>query len=473
MYKDFIKKNYRILLDILNCLKVGVYITDGDGNTVFLNDESCKTGGLTREEVLGKNMAELEEMGFVENSITLRTLESGKEEDIIQNLGDGDKVFVTGTPLYCGDDGIDLIVCTERNITETLVLRELLRERNEDNEKIKNEIEYLKNQNIVLWGNMIAEDDETRTLAEKAARIAKLDTTVLLTGESGTGKEVFANFIYQNSGRVGRPFIKINCAAIPENLLESELFGYEPGAFTGASKKGKMGLFEMANTGTLFLDEIGEIPIHLQSKLLRVLQEKEIMHVGGSKVIPVDVRLITATNRDLQKAVDEGTFRQDLYYRLNVMPLELLPLRGRKKDIAALTKYFIDNFNATYKMNKDITNAAVEALQRFEWPGNIRELENIIERIIISFDGDVITKFQVERALGVPVEQKASYTPQFENKTMTELMDEYERYILETMMDTHGKKASEVGKVLGMSKATLSRKLSKYGLNKGSSRNET
>ena len=234
-----------------------------------------------------------------------------------------------------------------------------------------------------------------------------------------------------------------------------------------------MGLFEMANTGTLFLDEIGEIPIHLQSKLLRVLQEKEIMHVGGSKVIPVDVRLITATNRDLQKAVDEGTFRQDLYYRLNVMPLELLPLRGREKDIAALTKYFIDHFNATYKMNKDITNAAVEALQRFEWPGNIRELENIIERIIISFDGDVITKFQVERALGVPVEQKASYTPQFENKTMTELMDEYERYILETMMDTHGKKASEVGKVLGMSKATLSRKLSKYGLNKGSSRNET
>ena len=305
MYKDFIRKNYRILLDILNCLKVGVYITDGDGNTVFLNDESCKTGGLTREEVLGKNMAELEEMGFVENSITLRTLESGKEEDIIQNLGDGDKVFVTGTPLYCGDDGIDLIVCTERNITETLVLRELLRERNEDNEKIKNEIEYLKNQNIVLWGNMIAEDDETRTLAEKAARIAKLDTTVLLTGESGTGKEVFANFIYQNSGRVGRPFIKVNCAAIPENLIESELFGYEPGAFTGASKKGKMGLFEMANTGTLFLDEIGEIPIHLQSKLLRVLQEKEIMHVGGSKVIPVDVRLITATNRDLQKAVDD------------------------------------------------------------------------------------------------------------------------------------------------------------------------
>ena len=178
MYKDFIKKNYRILLDILNCLKVGVYITDGDGNTVFLNDESCKTGGLTREEVLGKNMAELEEMGFVENSITLRTLESGKEEDIIQNLGDGDKVYVTGTPLK-SDKGIDVVVCTERDITETLTLKELLEEKNKDNAKIKDEIEYLRKQNIVMWGNMIAEDFETKLLAEKATRVAKLDATVL------------------------------------------------------------------------------------------------------------------------------------------------------------------------------------------------------------------------------------------------------------------------------------------------------
>ena len=225
MYKEFINGNYKNLLDVLNCLKVGVYITDGEGNTLFLNDESCKTGGLTREEVLGKNMKELEEMRFVENSASLKVLESGKSEEIIQNLGDGDKVYVTGMPLY-HDDDIDIVVCTERNITETLTLKELLKERDKESAKIKEEIEYLKKQNITMWGNMIAEDEATKQLTEKALRIAKLDTTVLLTGESGTGKEVFANFIYQNSSRVGKPFVKVNCAAIPENLMESEFFGY-------------------------------------------------------------------------------------------------------------------------------------------------------------------------------------------------------------------------------------------------------
>ena len=462
MYKKFIKENYRELLDILNCLKVGVYITDGKGDTLFLNDESCKTGGLTREEVLGKNMRELEKMGFVENSVTLRTLKSGREEALIQSLGDGDKVYVTGMPLYCGDK-IELVVCTERDITETLTLKEILKEKNSDHDKIKEEVEYLKRQNIVMWGNMIAEDEESKKLAEKAMRIATLDATVLLTGDSGTGKEVFANFIYENSQRAGKPFIKVNCAAIPENLIESELFGYESGAFTGADKKGKMGLFEMANKGTLFLDEIGELPIHLQSKLLRVLQEREIIRVGGSETIPLDIRLITATNRDLKKAIAEGTFRDDLYYRLNIMPLELLPLKGRKKDIRALTHHFIKVFNKAYKLNKNITEEAVEALQRFGWPGNIRELENVMERIMISFDGETITRFQVERAIGTPVEPASESIVGIEDASMEEIMEHYEKYILEKMMSKY-KRASDVARALHMNKSTLSRRLKKYGL---------
>ena len=371
MYKKFINGNYNEILDVLNCLKVGVYITDGKGKTMLLNDESCRTGGLTREETLGKTMRELEEEGFVENSVTLKVLESGHKEDIIQNLGDGGKVFVTGIPLYYNGK-IELVVCTERDITETFTLKELLEKSSKDSEKTKREIEYLKKQNIVMWGNIIAEDDGTKRLVEKALRVAALDTTVLLTGESGTGKEVYANFIYQNSSRVGKPFIKVNCAAIPENLIESELFGYEGGAFTGADKNGKIGLFEMANNGTLFLDEIGEMPIHLQSKLLRAIQEKEVMRVGGTQTIPVDIRLITATNRDLKKAVEEGMFRQDLYYRLNIMPIEITPLRGRKKDIKALALHFVEQFNKTYKMNKIITDSAVETLQNYNWPGNIR-----------------------------------------------------------------------------------------------------
>lgn len=462
MYEKFIKNNYDILLDIFNCLKIGVYITDGKGNTLLLNDESCKTGGLTREEVLGKNMMVLEEMGFVENSITLKTLKSGAAESIIQNLGDGDKVYATGAPLYNGDK-IDLVITTERDITETLALKDILEEKEKDSNKIKEEIEYLKKQNITMWGNMIAEDEETKQLVEKARRIARVDTTVLLTGESGTGKEVLANFIYQNSSRVGKPFIKVNCAAIPENLMESELFGYEPGAFTGADVDGKIGLFEMANKGTLFLDEIGELPLHLQSKLLRALQEREIFRIGGKKTIPIDIRLITATNRDLQEAVERGAFRGDLYYRLNIMPLESAPLRGRKKDIKALAQYFVQQFNKAYKLNKEITEEAVCVLQELDWPGNIRELENIIERIMISFDGDMITKFQVGRAIGKPVSPNTPAAMDLDDKTMVEIMDEYERYVLTQFMSKH-KRASEVAKALKMNKSTLSRRLNKYGI---------
>ena len=462
MYKKFIEKNYKELLGILNCLKVGVYITDGKGKTLLLNNESCKTGGLEQSETVGKNMRELEQMGFIEESVSLKTIESGKEEMIIQNLGDGDKVYVTGTPLK-SDKGIDVVVCTERDITETLTLKELLEEKNKDNAKIKDEIEYLRKQNIVMWGNMIAEDFETKLLAEKATRVAKLDATVLLTGESGTGKEVFANFIYQNSGRAGKPFIKVNCAAIPENLMESELFGYEKGAFSGADKNGKAGLFEMANHGTLFLDEVGEIPIHLQSKLLRAIQEREIMHVGGTKTIPVDIRFIAATNRDLKEAVRNGTFRGDLYYRLNVMPIELMPLKGRKKDIKALVDYFTEKFNVTYKLSKVVSPEAMEVLKDFDWPGNIRELENVIERLMISSDDEVITKRQTERAIGVPTDLSGADLSGIEGRSLEELMDAYEKSILESMLAKY-KRASEVGRALNVNKSTLSRRMKKYGL---------
>lgn len=462
MYRQFIEDNYDKMSEILNCLKIGVYITDGEGNTLLLNDESCKTGGLTREETVGKNMRQLETQGFIEESVSLEVMKSGKEEAMIQNLGDGDKVYVTGVPLFEKDD-IDIIINTERNITETLTLKKLLEKNSKVTAKIREEIEYLRKQSSTALGNMVAEDEETKRLAEKAARVAKLDTTVLLTGESGTGKEVFANFIYSNSGRVGRPFIKVNCAAIPENLMESELFGYVGGAFSGADKNGKMGLFEIANHGTLFLDEVGEIPIHLQSKLLRAIQEKEIMRVGGTKTIPVNIRFIAATNRDLKESVARGDFREDLYYRLNVMPIELLPLKGRKKDIKALAAHFVSKYNKSYKMDKKISNEAMSVLQEFDWPGNIRELENVIERIMISFDDNIITKAQVERAMGVMTESVGMDLSNLEGKTMTELTDEYEKYILESMLAKY-KRASEVGRALGMNKSTLSRRMKKYGL---------
>lgn len=461
MKKDFIKKHYNELIEIFNCIRVGIWITDNETNTILVNDESCKTGGLTREEVMGKNMKELEEMGFVENSATLKTLKSGAEESLIQYLGDGDRIYITAAPLYYNSD-IDLIVCTERDITETLNLRELLEKQSEKTEKHRTEIEYLKMQNINMAGELIAEDEISKRTAEKAMRIAKLNTTVLLTGESGTGKEVYANFIYQNSTRVGKPYIKVNCAAIPESLLESEMFGYEKGAFTGADKNGKMGLFEMANHGTIFLDEIGDIPIHLQSKLLRVLQEKEVMRIGSEKTTVLDIRLIAATNRDLMEDIKSGRFREDLYYRINVLPIELAPLRSKKKDIKALSQYFVERFNIEYKLHKMITEDAIEALRGYNWPGNIRELENVIERLMISFDGDKITKFQVEAAIGIKM--GGSINPaNLNGMTLERLMGDYEKNILTEMFQKY-KKPCVVARQLDVNKSTLCRKMKKYGI---------
>ncbi|MCQ4636278.1 sigma 54-interacting transcriptional regulator [Anaerovorax odorimutans] len=460
----FLKNNYHEFLEFLNCLKIGVFVTDKDANVVFVNNESCATGGLTREETVGKNMKELEAIGFTEDNIITTVLNSGKEESHIERLGDGGQVYVTGVPLYDGNT-IEMIVCTERNVTETQILRELLDQNNRDNRALQEELKRLRKENTVPDEEIIVDDDISKSLLNQAKRIASQDTTVLLTGESGTGKEVFANYIYKHSERANGAFIKINCAAIPENLMESEFFGYEPGAFTGADPHGKMGYFEMANKGTLFLDEVSEIPVHLQAKLLRVLQERELMRIGGGKVIPIDVRVITASNKDLMEAVKAGAFREDLYYRLNVMPLNIPPLRERKKDIRGLTLNFVKEFNTKYNMNKVVSDDALTILEKASWPGNVRELKNAVERIMLSFDGELIKGFQVERILEIPISNINIDAAQFSNKSMKELMEEYEKTILISMMERY-KHASRVADMLDMSKATLSRRLSQYRITK-------
>lgn len=458
----FLKNNYNEFLEFLNCLRIGVFVTDKDANVLFVNDVSCTTGSLTREETVGKNMRELEKIGFTEDTIIWDVLDSGEEESHIERLGDGGQVYVTGVPLYVGNE-IEMVICTERNIEETQILRELLDQNNRDNRALQDELNRLRKENRIPDEEIIVEDDVSKELLSRAKRIASQNTTVLLTGESGTGKEVFANYIYKHSERAEGAFIKINCAAIPENLMESEFFGYEAGAFTGADPHGKRGYFEMANKGTLFLDEISEIPVHLQAKLLRVLQERELMRVGSGKIIPIDVRLITASNKDLMEAINAGEFREDLYYRLNVMPLDIPPLRERKADIKGLTLYFVKEFNKKYSMNKVISDNALDVLRKASWPGNVRELKNVIERVMLSFDGELIKSFQVERILEIPISSVCIDIPSLKNKSMKDLMEDYERTILVSMMEKY-KRASKVADLLDMSKATLSRKLNKYGI---------
>ncbi len=398
----------------------------------------------------------------MEESSALKVIKSHREENIIQNLGDGGQLYITGVPLI-KNDRLDLVVCTERDITEIINLRELLKEKEEIAEKYETELEYRREREINSEGEIIADSRAMRTVIEKALRIARLDTTVLLTGESGTGKELVANLIYKNSLRKKQPFIKVNCAAVPGNLLESEFFGYEEGSFTGASRQGKIGIFELANRGTLFLDEIGEIPIQMQSKLLRVLQEKEIMRIGGKETIPIDVRIIAATNINLKKAIEEGKFRDDLYYRLNIIPIDIPPLRERKEDIGKLTRYFVEKFNREYKLNKNISDDVIELLEAYHWPGNVRELKNIIERVVVGFDGPNITRFQVQRQLINDRPEEIDIAETEHTGSLKEIMDDYEKRILIDYMRKYNN-ASEVARILKVNKSTISRKLSKYNI---------
>ncbi|HZK02094.1 MAG TPA: sigma 54-interacting transcriptional regulator, partial [Anaerovoracaceae bacterium] len=314
------------------------------------------------------------------------------------------------------------------------------------------------------FNDIIGTSDAIRRAINQSQLTARGNSTVLITGESGTGKEMFAKSIHYASSRAKGPFITVNCGAIPENLLESELFGYEKGAFTGASDRGKVGKFEMSNGGTIFLDEIGDMPLHLQVKILHVLQNMRFERVGGNKTIIVDIRVIAATNKDLEKMIREGTFREDLYYRLSVIPLNIPPLRERKDDIKMLMHHFLAKYNNF--MNKRITgfSPAVEDLYReYDWPGNVRELENAVEYGVNMAFGDQIGMDAVPARL---LRTDIGLSLSNEELTLSEQMKNLEREIIATKIrkysGTGGKE--KAAKELGLSRATLYRKLSELGI---------
>lgn len=456
-----IRDHYKELLEIMDCVKVGIYISDGNGNTLLVNRESEKTGGMSRDELKGKNMQELIDIGYVSDSSILKALKSRSEENIIQELGEGGQLYISGVPLI-KHGKIELVVCTERDITETINLKELLKEKEQIAEIYETEIEYLRRKSLEGDAEIISTSLEMRRVIEQASRISQLDTTVLLTGESGTGKELIANYIFKNSNRHDKTFIKVNCAAIPENLLESEFFGYEKGSFTGADTQGRRGIFELAQGGTIFLDEIGDLPIRMQSKLLRAIQEKEIMRIGGKATIKTDTRIIAATNINLKKAIEDGKFREDLFYRLSIIPIELPPLRSRREDIGPLALYFVQEFNKEYKLEKRLQFEAIEALGEYHWPGNVRELSNVIERLMVSTDGNQITKFQVQRQLVKCIDPNVC-TAETPDRSLAEIVADFEKNVLLEMMANH-KNAAGVARALNVNKSTISRKLKKYNI---------
>jgi len=309
---------------------------------------------------------------------------------------------------------------------------------------------------------IIAESPQMKKILQTIDYIKDVDSSVLITGESGTGKEVIFQYICQTSRRWDKPIVKINCGAIPENLFESELFGYEDGAFTGARKKGKAGLFEMADHGTLFLDEVGEMNLEMQVKLLRAIQEKEIFRVGGSKSIQVDVRIVAATNQNIEQMVEEGRFRRDLFYRLNVIRLEIPPLRERTEDIIPLCYHFLEIFNKRYHKNKGLTLRAARTLAHLEWPGNIRELENLVENIVVLEQDEVMRAKHLQDRYCKGEMQGGEVTVKG-ILPYKEALSQMERQLLENTRNQFGS-TRKMAEALGLNQSTISRKLRQYHL---------
>lgn len=441
---------------IINSSYDGIFVTDGDGVVLRINNAYERITGVKAAEVLGKRMADLVSEGYYDQSVTMLVLVDRHVITIDQMVKNNKHILVTGNPIFDEAGNIFRVVTNVRDVTDLNNLQQQLSKKAEETLKYKAELSHLRSLHF-KEKDIIYRSREMALVVEMAVKVAEVNSTVLITGESGTGKELIAKLIHRHGKGDTKPFIKINCGAIPDNLLESELFGYEGGAFTGARKEGKPGLFELANGGTLFLDEIGEMPLLLQVKLLRVIQEKTVTRVGGAQPNTVNVRIVAATHRDLLKMVEQGTFREDLFYRLMVVPIHMPPLRERKEDIPLLTMYFLDKFNREFGFSKTVSPEVIDKFTEYSWPGNVRELENVIERMIVTTQGDEI---QVS-ALPKPV-LRHSLMP----KTGTKLKDAVaavEKYLLaETLREYDNLyKAAEV---LGVDRTTIFRKAVKYRL---------
>jgi|UniRef100_A0A7C4EV13 PAS domain S-box-containing protein len=438
----------------------GFYITDGQANTIRVNSAYERITGLNREDLIGRNMQELVEEKFFDHSVTLAVLEKKHQITLMQKIKGDKQVMVTGTPVFDEKGDIVLVVTTVTDITLLNKLRsELEQSRRLSSRYYQALLEHEKYEHALQ--DMVIKSSSMIQVVQKAIKVASVDTSVLLLGESGVGKSMLARIIHLMSPRKERPFVKINCGTIPEALMESELFGYKKGAFTGAAPEGKAGLIEAAHTGTVFLDEIGDLTPAMQVKLLQVIEEKSFTRVGSTQPTSVDVRIIAATNRDLKGLVQAGKFRQDLYYRLNVIPIFVPPLRERREDIPALALNILEKFQKTHGLKKRMEPEVMDRLMRFDYPGNVRELINLMERMVIMSDGEAIT------LQDLPIEFRESVDVMTETGdsrgTLKERMHQVEARILRGTIQRCSSLV-EASRVLGIHYTTLWRKLVKHGI---------
>ncbi|WP_282140866.1 sigma-54 interaction domain-containing protein [Cytobacillus oceanisediminis] len=459
------------LKSIIHFASDGLFVVDRKGFVLEANKSYEDMTGILKEEVLGKNIKDLVLNEYFDRSAALMAMESKKKTTIIQLIKKQKYFVVTANPILDTDQEVKMIVTSVRDVTYLHHLQKQLRQAQQLNESHADKLTASNKEEKAA--SLIYASPPMHKLYEKIKQVAPFPTNILITGPSGTGKEVLAGMIHQLSSSDKKTFIKVNCGAIPAELFESEMFGYASGSFTGARKEGKPGFFEQANNGTILLDEIGEIPLPLQVKLLRVLQEKTVTRIGDTKPRELSFRLICSTNQDLRQLVLEKKFRQDLWYRINVIHLEIPPLSERREDISPLIEHFLNEFCHQYKIQKQIQPEAVQVLTNYAWPGNVRELRNVIEFLIVSTTALFITPNDLPENIKEnwdfahpfnTIESEAILKPsKSEPKNLKESIDEYERKQIVTALE-NSKSIRSAAALLGVNHANLMRKMKRLGI---------
>lgn len=453
------KWDEQLLFKILDNIQDVVMVIDSDTTIVYANEAYAKILKVPTHKVLGRKLEQIEP-----NSLAIRVLRSGEATHNLREYLHSVAVDTIGNafPLKDGDQIIGCVAIFYE-ISEVVQLNKELRRTKGLADYLQTQINQLEQQLPQSFKEIGGKNKDFRETLEFAAKVARTNSTALILGESGVGKGVLARAIHYSSERKDKPLIIVNCAAIPEALLESELFGYVTGAFTGAQKGGKLGKFDLAHGGTIFLDEIGDMSLNLQAKLLRVLQEKEFERVGGTKTIKVDIRVIAATNRDLEKMIKEEKFRQDLYYRLNVVLLTIPPLRERKDDIPALCKKFLTEYSGKSGTEINLAPEVLDIFESYEWPGNVRELQNVLEHACIVRSGNEIECRDLPGSLR-PLISKKECVHEEKTFNIKDKVAKIERELIKSVLEKCSNNRSEAIKELGISRRAFYEKLHKYDL---------
>lgn len=442
----------------------GLWVCDHEGRVVNINKASARLNGIKGEDIIGQNIADLVAKGLFDRSVTVEVIETRRQVSIMQFVRRTNRyLLATGTPVFDDQGNLHIVVVNERDMTQLNVIREELEQTQMVTEKIRDELTELRLLELKDQA-IIAESQEMRQVLTVALKLARLDASnILILGESGTGKGLLARFIHKNSNRRRKPFVPINCAALPESLLEAELFGYERGAFTGAREQGKVGLFELAHEGTLFLDEIGDLPLPLQAKLLKYLDDHEIMRLGGVKSRSIDCTVIAATNRDIEGLVKRRQFREDLFYRLDAFTIHIPSLRERPEDIFELIRFYMAQYSRTYRIKGKLMPETLERLQGYAFPGNVRELKNLVKRAVVMGESEMMDGF-LKRGLDATC---AAASPDQAvgplGKGWVAEVNAFEKDLL-ARAARRCRTTRELAAVLGISQPTVVRKMKKYGL---------